>query len=107
MSNTEQIAVSLGSLAQVPNMLAEVRALVETVQALAEVPQASASTGSPVASAGIIALGVALADFFVQTIEALDDDVDAIRHAGRNYEVNEAQLVADAAQGQSVLQAFA
>lgn len=107
MSNPDQLTVSLGNLAQVPNMIAEIRSLVETVQAIAEVPQAAASTGSPAASAGIIALGVALADFFVQTIEALDDDVDAILEAGRNYEVNEAQLVADAVQGRSVLQAFA
>ena len=107
MSTTDQFTVSLGNLAQVPNMIGEIRSLVETVQALAEVPQAAASTGSPAASAGIIALGIALADFFVQAFEALDDDIDAIRNAGRTYEVNETQLVADATRGTTALQAFA
>lgn len=104
---SDQLSVSLGNLSRVPGMISDIKAIVETVQALAEVPQAAASTGSPAASAGIIALGAALADFFVETIEALDDDIDAVREAHRDYTQNETNVVAGAQQGVAVLNAFA
>lgn len=101
------MATELGALAQVPQMINQVKTMVETLQAVAEVPEAVTATGSPIAAAAIAGLGVAMAAFFVDLIEALDDDVDAVQHAGQNYQANEESVVQSSSQGSTALANFA
>lgn len=87
--SSESLSTDLEALGQVPDMINQARTMIQTLETIAEVPKAAMSTGSIPASVAISALGVGLVDFFVKTIEALDDDIDAVRDAKRDYEENE------------------
>lgn len=100
------MTTELSALAEIPNMITQARTLVQTAQAAAEVPEAAGATGSFPASAAIVGLGAALVHFFVQTVEALDDDIDAIRDASDRYERNEVEVAQSSDAGTTAVRNF-
>lgn len=101
---SNEVSATWDGLAQVPQLMNEVRAGALTLKSLIQTPQAAVSTGSPVASAAIIALGVELAIFLYETVQAIDDDIDGMRKVKENYERQEDEVVAETLLGQQWLE---
>lgn len=91
MSNS--VTAVWDGLSQIPQILSEVRTSVEALKTLSSTPAAAAATGSPIASAAIVALGAELAYFLVDTVKALDDDIDGMVNSVRAYQNNEEAVV--------------
>lgn len=103
----ESMSTELSAMAQIPNLLGESRSAAEALQTLADVPSAADATGSCPASAATVALGAGLVEFLVDTVEAIDDDIDAITETRANYQQNEAQVSQPATAGTLALNDFA
>ncbi len=94
-----QVAATWQGLAQIPQLLTDVKAAVLTLKTLITTPAAAVATGSPPASGAIVLLGAELAMFLAQTVQAVEDDIEALRKVKDNYERNEQELAAAAARG--------
>ena len=86
MSQSKEVQVVFQGLESVPNMLTEIRGGVLALKALLSAPRAATATGSPFMAAAVVALGIELAVFVFQTIEAIDEDIDAKRKTHERYQ---------------------
>ena len=86
------MSATWGGLAQIPQLLNEVKTELLGLKTLASTPSAVAATGSPLASAAIVALGLELGVFLVQTEQAIEHDIAAIGQVARNYHATESDL---------------
>lgn len=98
-----QLSATWQGLAQIPQLLTDIKVGVLTLKTLITTPAAAVSTGSPPASGAIVLLGAELAMFLAQTVEAVEQDIDAIRRVRQNYETTEQGLTAAATRGQQAL----
>jgi hypothetical protein len=102
-SSAGQLAATWQGLAQLPRLLDDVKAAVLTLRTLITTPAAAVATGSPPASGAIVVLGAELAMFLAQTVQAIDDDIEALRAVERNYHETERELTAAATAGTAAL----
>ena len=98
-----QVVASWQELARLPQMLGEVKTGIMALRALISTPAAAMATGSPAAGAAIVGLGAELLVFLAQTVQAIDDDIEAMTRTAQNYQQNEAELTAAAGAGQQTL----
>ena len=98
-----QLSATWQGLAQIPQLLADIKAGVLTLKTLISTPAAAVATGSPPASGAIVLLGAELAMFLAQTVQAVEQDVEAIRAVRQNYERTEQELAAAATRGGTAL----
>ena len=98
-----QLSATWQGLTQIPQLLADIKAGVLTLKTLISTPAAAVATGSPPASGAIVLLGAELAMFLAQTVQAVEQDVEAIRGVQQNYERTEQELAAAATRGATAL----
>lgn len=87
------LATTWPGLSQLQQLIHTTKLGVRTLDTLISTPSAASATGSPPASLAIVALGVQLAIFLGQTIDAMDDDIDNLRRTAENYRLTEADVV--------------
>ncbi len=84
-------------------MLGDVKTGILTLRTLISTPSAAMATGSPAAGAAIVALGAELLVFLAQTVQAIDDDIDAMTQVAQNYQQTDAELTTAATAGTQAL----
>jgi hypothetical protein len=99
-----QLSATWQGLAQIPQLLTDVKSAVLTLKTLITTPAAAVATGSPPASGAIVLLGAELAMFLAQTVQAVEQDIEAIQRVRRNYETTEQGLTDAATRGQRELE---
>lgn len=81
-------------LMQIPQLLGNVRTGVLALRSLSTAPQAAMASGNPAVGGAIVGLGAQLLVFLHQTVQAIDDDIDAITKVADNYRRQEERVVA-------------
>jgi hypothetical protein len=94
-----QVTASWQQLARLPQMLGEVKTGLLALRVLVSTPPAAVGSGSPVAGAAIVGLGAEVLVFLAQTVQAIDDDIDAMTQVSHAYQRNETDLAGAAAAG--------
>lgn len=97
------INANFSALRQVPQLLGNVRSGVLALKSLVHAPQAAMASGNPAVGGAIVALGAQLLVFLYQTVQAIDDDIDAIRKVADNYEAQEQRVVQGAQQAMGAI----
>lgn len=95
---TADLSASWPGLSQLQQLIHNAKLGVQTLDTLISTPAAAAATGSPPASAAIAALGIELAIFLAQTIDAMDDDIATLERTARNYQLSEREVLTGVAQ---------
>lgn len=96
MTHAKEVEVVYHGLETVPGLFAEIRGGVAAARAFSSAPQAAMSSGSPVMAAAIVGLGIELALFVYQTVQAIDDDIDAMRATLDRYRDTDDRAAGDA-----------
>lgn len=97
-TQTADLSASWPGLSQLQQLIHNAKLGMQTLETLISTPAAASATGSPPASAAIMALGVELAIFLAQTVDAMEDDIQTLERTARNYQLSERDVLSGVAQ---------
>lgn len=98
-SSSGEFTANFQGLAQIPQVLSDVKTGIAALKALISTPAAAAATGSPPATMAIGALGLELGYFLMETIEAIDKDIEGVTQNNTAYQATDAQVSQTATAG--------